>query len=971
MFYEEVLIKGVCMIDISKVPFKELIESLNNGKISCSEIMKQSIEFINKYDNALGCFITVEDEKKLMDSALESDKRRKEGKKLSDIDGLPVAVKDNIVTAGVETTCGSKILEGYNPPYDAASIKLLKDAGAVIIGKTNMDEFAMGSTSETSAYCKTCNPYDVNRVPGGSSGGSAAAVSAGMAPLALGSDTGGSVRQPASFCGVVGIKPTYGLVSRHGLVAYASSLDQIGTFANDVYGAAVLLNYIAKKDEKDSTSFYNYDGNYTADIDKDIKGLKIGYFPEFMGSGVSSEIKDNFRSSLKTFEELGAVVEEVHFPAMEYLISTYYFIATAEASSNLSRYDGVKYGYRSDRQQNYEEMLFASRSTGFGKEVKKRILLGNFVLSSGYYDEYYIKAQKLRTYIMKEMQKIYEKFDIIATPTTPEAAFKFGEGTTDPLKLYLSDITTVIPNLSGLPAISVPSGIVNGLPAGLQLIGSPLSEELLFNAAYKFEQKSALNIRPDLSKISVSPVQNKKKSGGETKKTSSVYSKEDIKKVSDSYTSREKNISKRVYCDELSANVGRTVEVSGSIYKINNLGGIEFYSLRDRTGFTQLVLEGDLAKTEISPMSIVKITGEVTREDRSPYNGIEVKVKELKILSEASSDVPFTVSGNLANLNLPTLLDNRAVSLRNTEILSVFKVQSAIAGAFADFLRENNFTEIKTPKIIANETEGGTNIFEIKYFDRPAFLAQSPQFYKQMMVGSGLERVFEVGPVFRAEKHNTVRHLNEYTSLDFEMAYIKDEQDLIDMQERLIIYIFSKLKDKYDDVFAHFGQKLIIPQSIPRIHFIEALEIAESLGVRDMDGDISPEGEKVVCRYIEEKYGCEFVYIVGYPVKKRPMYTMQDERLPGYTRSFDLLYKGLEITTGGQRIHNYEALKANMIEFGLNPAAYKDYLEAFKFAMPPHGGLGMGLERVTMKLLGLGNIREATLFPRDIGRLEP
>lgn len=961
------------MIDIATTKFKDLVESLKDGKVTCVEIMKQAISNIKNYDKILGCFITVEEESKLITSAEESDKRWKNGTQLSSIDGLPVAIKDNIVTLGMQTTCGSGILEGYTPPYDATAVKLLKSAGAIIVGKTNMDEFAMGSTSETSAYKKTRNPHDINRVPGGSSGGSAAAVAAGLVPIALGSDTGGSVRQPAAFCGVVGIKPTYGLVSRFGLVSYASSLDQIGTFANDVYGSAVLLNLVAKKDDKDSTSFYTNDIDYTKSINKDIKGLKIAYFPEFTGEGVTDGIRSNFENSLDEMKKLGAVVEKVDFPAMKYIISTYYFIATAEASSNLSRYDGVKYGFRSDKQQNYEEMLFATRTDGFGKEVKKRIILGNFVLSSGYYDEYYRKSQKIRTFIMKEMKKIFEKYDVVATPTTPDTAYKFGEGLTDPMKLYLADITTVLPNLTGLPSISVPSGAIDGLPVGLQFIGKPLSEELLFNVAYKFENSVGKTYFPDLSKIGQQNVtaSDKTEVKSEIKKATSVYTKEDIKKVSDSYKERERNTTDRTFCKDLESCVGKKVIVSGSIYKINSLGGIEFYTLRDRTGLTQLVLEGELAKTKLNPLSIVTVKGLVTKEDRSPYNKIEIKVNELDIISEASSELPFTVSGNLSNLNLPTLLDNRAMSLRNIETLSVFKIQAEIAGSFGAFLRENGFTEIKTPKIISNETEGGTNIFEIKYFDRPAFLAQSPQFYKQMMVGSGLERVFEIGPVFRAEKHNTVRHLNEYTSLDFEMGYIKDEQDIIDMQERLLKYILKNIKEKHGDILEYFGQKIDIPDVFPRIHFIEALEIADKLGVKDMDGDISPEGEKVVCKYIEEKYGSQFVYIVGYPVKKRPMYTMQDERLPGYTRSFDLLYRGLEITTGGQRIHNYEKLRENMIAFGLNPHAYKDYLESFKFGMPPHGGLGMGLERVTMKLLGLGNVREATLFPRDIGRLDP
>ena len=951
---------------------EKLIADLESGKITCRKILEETLQNIKQYDNVLDCYISLNDEKNLLEEADAADKRRKDGKALSKIDGLPVAIKDNITVQGLPTTCGSRILEGYNSPYEATAALALRKAGAIIVGKTNMDEFAMGSTSETSAYHKTRNPYDAQRVPGGSSGGSASAVAAGLAPFALGSDTGGSIRQPAAFCGVVGIKPTYGLVSRYGLVSYASSLDQIGTFAGDVYGAALLLNFIAGKDDKDSTSLYSFDGDYTENLNQPIAGKKIAYFKEFVGEGLRPELKEKFDESIETLKKLGATVEAVDFPATKYAIATYYFIATAEAAGNLERYDGVKYGFRSDKQQNYEEMLLSSRSYGFGKEVKKRIMLGNFVLSSGYYDAYYRKSQKLRTYIMKEMEKVFEKYDFVIAPTTPDIACKFGEGDSDPMKLYLSDITTVLANLAGTPALSVPCGMVDSMPVGLQIFGKPLDEAGILNAAYQFEQALKLNLTPDLSKLAdVKPEEKTENQKQETvKRASTVYTKEFIQSISDGYMNRNTE-NNRTLCRDLESLVGEKITMSGCIYKINSLGGIEFYTLRDRTGMTQLVLEGDLARTKISPMSTVEVYGKVTKEERSPYKNIEIKVEKLTVLGTAAPELPFQISGDLNKLNLPTILDHRQLSLRNTEIADIFKIQAEIAGSFAEFLRQNEFIEVKTSKIGANETEGGTNVFEIKYFDRSAFLAQSPQFYKQMLVGTSFERVFEIGPVFRAEKHNTVRHLNEYTSLDFEMSYIKDEQDVIDVQERMIKFILKNIKDKYSDVLERLGVDMRIPDTIPRIHFIQALEIAESLGVKDMDGDLSPEGEKTVCRYIEEKTGSQFVYIVGYPVKKRPMYTMPDERLPGYTRSFDLLYKGLEITSGGQRIHDYEQLKANMIANGLNPAAYKSYLDAFKFGMPPHGGLGMGLERVTMRLLELNNIREATLFPRDIGRLEP
>lgn len=961
------------MSKITDKKFEELNELLDKREISCEELMNESLDRINNYDDKIESFINTYHRKDLIKQARESDKRRKEGKKLSPIDGFPIAVKDNMHSMGIKTTCGSRILQNYDPPFDATAIANLKAKGGIVTGKTNLDEFAMGSTSETSAYKLTKNPWDSHKVPGGSSGGSAAAVCAGMSPLALGSDTGGSIRQPASFCGIVGIKPTYGLVSRYGLVAYASSLDQIGTLSRDVYGAASLLNVIAGYDKKDSTSLEAKIDDYTKNLGKDIKGLKIAVFPELHTEGIAPEVKALFDKSLELFKAHGAIVEEISFPVMQYLIPAYYFIATAEASSNLSRYDGVKYGYRSPQQANFEEMLFNTRSVGLGKEVKKRILLGNFVLSSGYYDEYYRKAQKVRALIMQELKKVFETYDIIATPTTPDIAMDLGEGMNDPLKMYLADITTAIANLAGIPALSVPCGIAKHMPIGLQLIGKPLSENLLLQTAYTYEKAVNLDLRPNLDQLKTPTAASSQITAEEEESVmSAVYSKEKIKEISDSYDKRKKFDYTRVYCQDLEQYVGKKQVVSGWIHKINSLGGIEFYTLRDRTGMTQLVIEGsNIDIQKLTCETVITVEGLITKEDRSPYNNIEVKVEKLEILGSAKSDIPINVNGSYDNITLPTILDYRPVSIRNPKVLSVFKIQSELVGLFSSFLRAHNFTEIKSPKIISSGTEGGTNIFELKYFDGSAFLAQSPQFYKQIMVGSGFERVFEVGPVFRAEKHDTIRHLNEYTSMDFEMGFIKDEQDIIDMQEKLIIHMFGEVKEKYPEILNDFDVDFQLPANIPRLHFLEALEIADRYGVKNMDGDISPEGERVICDYVEKEYKSSFVYIVGYPVKKRPMYTMPDERLPGYTRSFDLLFKGLEITTGGQRIHKYQMLWNSIKAHGSNPNDFKDYLLTFKYGMPPHGGLGMGLERITMKLLDLKNVREATLFPRDRSRISP
>jgi aspartyl-tRNA(Asn)/glutamyl-tRNA(Gln) amidotransferase subunit A len=964
------------MNSILKLKFKELIELIKARKVSCVELLGKVFDQIESYDHLLQCYISIQDKEELLKLARLSDERWDKKNPLSLIDGIPIAVKDNIHSLGLKTTCASNILKNYDPPFEATSVAKIKNRGGLIIGKTNLDEFAMGSTTENSSMKNTKNPWNINKVPGGSSGGSASAVSSRMAILALGSDTGGSIRQPASFCGVIGIKPTYGLVSRYGLVAYASSLDQIGTFSNDVYGSSVLLNIISGYDKNDSTSLNVDVIDYIAKQNIDVKGLKIAVFPEFLQEGINEDVKKEFKKTIDIFKQNGAIIENVKFNPLEYIIATYYFIATAEAASNLSRYDGVKYGFRSSKQENYEKMLFNTRSLGFGKEVKKRILLGNFVLSSGYYDEYYRKAQKIRTLIMNEIKNIFNKYDIILTPTTPDIAFDFNEGLKDPLKLYLADITTVLANLAGVPAISVPCGFVKNMPVGLQIIGKPLDELKLFNSASFIENSLSLDLTPPLDKIDKNTIDNLKKQ--ETNyvvenedHTVTYFSKQKIKEVSDLYKDKSKRQSNRILCSELNGCIGKQVTIKGWIHKINSLGGIEFYTLRDMSGMTQLVIEKNIDRAKLKLETVIEITGKATKEERSPYDNIEIKVEKVEILGHSDDNPPIKVFGNLDNVTLPTILDNRTISIRNPKILKVFKIQSEILKCFSEFLRKNNFTEIKTPKIISSGTEGGTNIFEVKYFDKTAYLAQSPQFYKQIMVGSGFERVFEVGPVFRAEMHDTIRHLNEYTSLDFEMGFINDEQDIIDMQENLIKYTINYLYENHKDILDEFEADVKLPDNIPRLHFLEALDIARHYGIKNMDGDISPEGERVLCDYAEKVHNSSFVYIIGYPVKKRPMYTMPDLRLPGYTRSFDLLFKGLEITTGGQRINDYKMLKQNIKEFGGNPKEFKHYLDIFKYGMPPHGGLGMGLERITMKLLNLKNVREASLFPRDRGRVTP
>jgi len=401
-----------------------------------------------------------------------------------------MSLKDNISTKNIKTTCCSKILQNYFPIYNATVWNLLKQQNSVLLGKTNMDEFAMGGSTEYSYFHPTYNPWNLNTVPGGSSGGSAAAVAADLVPWALGSDTGGSIRQPASLCGVVGLKPTYGLVSRYGLVAFASSLDQIGPITKDVEDSALLLNVVAGHDEKDSTSMNIEKKDYTKALVKDIKGLKIGLPKEFLGEGINEEVKQAVLEAAKTFERLGATVEECSLDVGKEALAVYYIIACAEASSNLGRFDGIRYGYRSEKFNNLREIYINSRTEGFGPEVKRRIILGTYVLSSGYYDAYYKKAQKVRTVIRNEYQKLFEKYDIILTPTSPTVAFKIGEKSNNPLEMYLADICTVPVNIAGLPGMSLPATVDSkGMPIGIQLVAKHFDEETIIRAAYTFEQE--------------------------------------------------------------------------------------------------------------------------------------------------------------------------------------------------------------------------------------------------------------------------------------------------------------------------------------------------------------------------------------------------------------------------------------------------------------------------------------------------
>ncbi|HEY3965692.1 MAG TPA: Asp-tRNA(Asn)/Glu-tRNA(Gln) amidotransferase subunit GatA [Planctomycetaceae bacterium] len=468
----------------------ELLERLDRGDVTSVDLTSGYLDVISANDGKVNAFLQVNREQALVQAQAVDDKRRR-GERLGALGGLPVAIKDVICTQGDPTTCGSRMLERFVPPYDAHVISRLRVADAVMIGRTNMDEFAMGSSTENSAYKTTRNPWDLARTPGGSSGGSAAAVAAGMAPLALGSDTGGSIRQPAGFCGVVGMKPTYGRVSRFGLVAYASSLDQIGPFANDVGGAARLLEAISGHDPRDSTSVATDVPEYSRGVEKPIAGLRIGIAKEHFVSGLDAEVEASIRTALDVYRQLGAEIKEISLPHSKYAVAVYYIVAPSEASSNLARYDGVHYGHRAAKFENMIDMYSASRAEGFGPEVKRRIMLGTYALSAGYYDAYYLKALKVRRLIRNDFDAAFRDVDVIASPVAPTPAFKIGELVDDPLAMYLSDIYTISANLAGLPGISIPAGFSQGkLPIGLQLLAPPFEEDRLLRTARMFERET-------------------------------------------------------------------------------------------------------------------------------------------------------------------------------------------------------------------------------------------------------------------------------------------------------------------------------------------------------------------------------------------------------------------------------------------------------------------------------------------------
>jgi len=463
----------------------ELQELLHSKELTIAELTEATFQRIKELDPKVDAFLALNEEQATKQAA-EMDQT--DTGERGPLYGLPIGVKDNIVTEGLETTASSLILKGFNPIYNATVVDKLREAGMVIVGKLNMDEFAMGSSNENSYYKNTKNPWNLETVPGGSSGGSAAAVAAGEVPFTLGSDTGGSIRQPAAFCGVVGMKPTYGRVSRFGLIAYASSFDQIGPITRTVKDNALLLNAISGHDEKDSTSANVEVPDFTAALTGDIEGLRIGVPKEYFAEGVSEASKQAVKDALKVLEEKGATWEEISLPHSKYALSTYYILASSEASSNLSRFDGIRYGYRTEKAGSLLEFYMNTRSEGFGDEVKRRIMLGTYALSSGYYDAYYKKAQKVRTLIKQDFDKAFENFDVIVGPTTPTPAFKIGEIIDDPLTMYANDILTIPVNLAGVPAISVPCGFENGLPLGLQIIGNYFDEETVYRVADAFEQ---------------------------------------------------------------------------------------------------------------------------------------------------------------------------------------------------------------------------------------------------------------------------------------------------------------------------------------------------------------------------------------------------------------------------------------------------------------------------------------------------
>ncbi|MBF0926772.1 MAG: Asp-tRNA(Asn)/Glu-tRNA(Gln) amidotransferase subunit GatA [Clostridiales bacterium] len=477
-------------MELTDLTVHELMEKVKNKEITIEEITKAYADRINEKEPEVNAFVSTR-----LDEAIAESKNPEAG--------IPIGIKDNICTKGIKTTCSSKMLENFVSPYDATVITKIKEKNMPILGKLNMDEFAMGSSTENSAIKITRNPWNLNKVPGGSSGGSAAAVAANLVPWALGSDTGGSIREPASFCGIVGLKPTYGLVSRSGLVAFASSLDQIGPMTKDVEDSALLLNIIAGHDENDSTSVKKEKIDYTKNLKNSIQGMKIGVPKEFFGEGINPEVKKSLENSIEEYKKLGAIVEECSLDVSESSLAAYYIIACAEASSNLGRFDGIRYGYRAKDYKDLKELFVKSRTEGFGKEVKRRIILGTYVLSSGYYDAFYKKAQKVRTYVKNKFDECFKKYDVLLTPVAPTTAFDIGSKTNNPLEMYLADICTVSINIASVPAISIPCGIdSNNMPIGMQLIGSRFQEEKILNAAYAIEQqiKFRENYKPEFKK---------------------------------------------------------------------------------------------------------------------------------------------------------------------------------------------------------------------------------------------------------------------------------------------------------------------------------------------------------------------------------------------------------------------------------------------------------------------------------------
>jgi len=486
-------------MSVFELKLSELHNRLKNKQLSVTELVEHSYKRISDTDGKIGAFLTLNEEG-ARQQAQALDAQLAAGGERGLLFGVPAGIKDNIVTEGLRTTCGSKFLDNHDPIYDATVVAKLRKAQAVTIGKLNMDEFAMGGSNENSAYGPVRNPWNTERVPGGSSGGSAASVAAGQVYFSLGSDTGGSIRQPAAYCGVVGLKPTYGLVSRFGLVAFASSLDQIGPITKNVEDSAYVLQAIAGHDERDSTSANVDIPDYLSALTGDVKGLRIGVPKEYLGQGIDPQVKERVLEALKVFESMGASWEEVSLPHTDYAVATYYLLASSEASSNLARFDGVRYGVRADNPANLLDLYRRSRSEGFGPEVKRRIMLGTYALSSGYYDAYYKKAQQVRTLIKRDFDQAFEKFDLIIGPTAPTPAFKLGEQVGDPLTMYLNDICTIPVSLAGVPAISIPCGMADGLPVGLQIIGKPFDESTVLRAAHAFESQTGFHdLRPALS----------------------------------------------------------------------------------------------------------------------------------------------------------------------------------------------------------------------------------------------------------------------------------------------------------------------------------------------------------------------------------------------------------------------------------------------------------------------------------------